>query len=191
MPRPELTIGQAAHATGLTRKAIRVYEAKGLLPPAQRTHTGYRLYNQADLELLTFIRRARTLGLHLDDIRDVLALRNGAIPPCATLRDMLDTRIAELDTTITELLALRGTLTDTRRLASACDDDRPVTACPIIEHTTPEPRSKPADSLTQDSREPRQIMRWESVAAPRYSTTGAASRPCASCRSGRSDGRHV
>lgn len=135
MPRPELTIGQAAQATGLTRKAIRVYEAKGLLPPAERSHTGYRLYSQADLELLGFIRRARTLGLHLDDIRDVLAIRNGAIPPCATVRNMIDARMAELDHTITELLALRATLAHTRQRASACDDDHPVTACPIIERT--------------------------------------------------------
>jgi MerR-like DNA binding protein len=57
-----LTIGQAAQAADLTRKALRVYEAKGLLPAAERTTAGYRLYDERDVELLTFIRRARTPG---------------------------------------------------------------------------------------------------------------------------------
>jgi len=87
-----------------------VYEAKGLLPATERTTAGYRLYNQDDVELLTFIRRARTLGLHLDDIREVLVIRDGGTPPCATVRDLLDARIAEIDATIAELLALRKTL---------------------------------------------------------------------------------
>ncbi|MFD8352442.1 heavy metal-responsive transcriptional regulator [Streptomyces coelicoflavus] len=129
MARPGLTIGQAARAAGITRKAVRVYEARGLLPAAQRTTAGYRLYSERDIKLMTFIRRARTLGLHLDDIRAVLAIRNGGTPPCATVRDLLDDRIAEIDTTIAELLALRETLTGTRQRA----DDQSVNVCGIIE----------------------------------------------------------
>ncbi|MEU9426250.1 heavy metal-responsive transcriptional regulator [Streptomyces sp. NPDC048342] len=132
-----LTIGQAAQAAGLTRKAVRVYEANGLLPTAERTTAGYRLYTEHDIELLTFIRRARTLGLHLDDIRDVLAIRDGGTPPCATVRDLLDARIAETDTTIAELRALRTTLTDTRQRADGYTDEEPVTVCAIIEDTSP------------------------------------------------------
>lgn len=83
MPPPGLTFGQAAKS-GVTRKAVRVYG--GLPPAAERTEAGYRLYGQHNHELLTFIRRARALGLHLDDICDVLAIRNGGTPPCATVR---------------------------------------------------------------------------------------------------------
>lgn len=133
MALPGLTIGRAAQAAGLTRKAVRVYEAKGLLPAAERTTTGYRLYDERDVERLTFIRRARTLGLHLDDVREVLAIRDGGIPPCATVRDLLNDRIAEIDATMTELLALRQTLTDTRQRADDRADDQPVTVCAIIE----------------------------------------------------------
>lgn len=133
MTLPGLTIGQAAEAAGVTRKAVRVYEARGLLPAAERTTAGYRLYSERDVELMTFIRRARTLGLHLDDIRDVLAIRNGGTPPCATVRDLLDDRIAEIDITVAELLALRKTLTETRQRADDCTDDQPVTVCGIIE----------------------------------------------------------
>jgi MerR family transcriptional regulator, copper efflux regulator len=133
-----LTIGQAAQAAGVTRKAVRVYEAKGLLAAADRTIAGYRLYDERDVELLTFIRRARTLGLHLDDIREVLAIRNGGIPPCASVSDLVDNRIAELDATVAALLALRDTLAETRQRAANCSDEQPVTVCGcgIIEDAT-------------------------------------------------------
>ncbi len=60
MDQPGLTIGQAAAAAGLTRKAVRVYEAKGLLPPTARTMTGYRLYSARDIEVLIFILSSRS-----------------------------------------------------------------------------------------------------------------------------------
>ncbi|WP_175410222.1 MerR family DNA-binding protein [Streptomyces sp. TRM64462] len=133
MASPMLTIGQAARAAGLTRKAVRVYEARGLLPEAERSTAGYRLYSPGDVELLAFIRRARALGLHLDDVREVLEIRRGGRPPCDAVRDLLDARVAEIDTTVADLLALRQALTDTRRAA----DERPCAesseVCPIIE----------------------------------------------------------
>jgi len=134
MSASELTIGQAAAAAGLTRKAIRVYETKGLLGPADRSPTGYRLYDQHHVEQLTFIRRARTLGLHLDDIRKVLDIHSGGLPPCAAVRDVLDERIADIDATVEELLSLRRSLVGTRRRAdNCCTDDKPATICSAIE----------------------------------------------------------
>ncbi|MFD8427798.1 heavy metal-responsive transcriptional regulator [Streptomyces coelicoflavus] len=146
MTRPGLTIGQAAKAAGVTRKAVRVYEARGLLPAAERTGAGYRLYDQRDIELLTFIRRARTLGLHLDDIRDVLAIRDGGSPPCATVRDLLDARIAEIDATVAELLALRKTLAATRQRAEDCTDGQAASVCGIIEDSQTDDRSRSSRS---------------------------------------------
>ncbi|KAA8962465.1 MerR family transcriptional regulator [Mycobacterium sp.] len=130
-----LTLGQAARAAGVSRKAMRVYEAKGLLPPAERSAAGYRLYSDADVELLTFIRRARQLGLHLDDIRHVLAVHHGGDIPCGTVLDLMDQRITEIDELVAELLALRTTLSQTRARAADCTHPRPVTFCPIIEDT--------------------------------------------------------
>src|ERR1700737_1598317 len=123
-----LTIGQAAQAAGVTRKAVRGYEAKGLIAAADRTIAGYRLYDD----------RARTLGVPLDDIREVLAIRDGGIPPCASVSDLVDNRIAELDATVAALLALRDTLAETRQRAANCSDEQPVTVCGcgIIEDAT-------------------------------------------------------
>ncbi|MFE1844608.1 heavy metal-responsive transcriptional regulator [Streptomyces sp. NPDC059515] len=128
-----LTIGQAAQAAGLTRKAVRVYEAKGLLPKAERSTAGYRLYTQDDVELLTFIRQARTLGLRLEDVREVLEIRRGGTPPCDAVRDLLDARIAEIDATVNDLIALRENLADTRRAADDRPCGEPSTVCSIIE----------------------------------------------------------
>lgn len=134
MPLSRLTIGQAAVAAGLTRKAVRVYEAKGLLPPVSRTPTGYRLYDDHDIELLTFIRRARAVGLHLTDIRKILNIRSNGARPCAAVRDLIDERITDIDTTIEELSGLRRSLVDTRREADdCCAEVKPATICRAIE----------------------------------------------------------
>jgi MerR family transcriptional regulator, copper efflux regulator len=132
-----LTIGQAAAAAGVTRKAVRVYEAKGLLTPADRSPTGYRLYDRHDVELLTFIRRARTLGLHLDDIGQILAIRSGGTPPCAAVRDLLDERIANLDATVADLLKLRRSLISTRARADDCCEEDTTAICLAIDEPAP------------------------------------------------------
>lgn len=132
----ELTIGRAATAAGLTPKAVRLYERRGLLPPAPRTAAGYRLYAPDDVDTLTFIRRARALDLPLDDIGAILALRRGGTSPCTQVRGLLDTRIAEVEQAISELEALLATLTATRRTAVPTDSapEPGAGVCPIIEH---------------------------------------------------------
>ncbi|MDQ2706538.1 MAG: MerR family transcriptional regulator [Actinomycetota bacterium] len=64
-------------ASGARGGRRRGYQAQGLLPAAERSTAGYRLYTDRDVELLTFIRRARSLGLHLGDISEVLDIRHG------------------------------------------------------------------------------------------------------------------
>ena len=130
-----MTVGQAAHAAGLTRKAVRLYEERGLLPPAPRTTAGYRLYDQDDVNTLTFIRRARALDLPLDDIGAILTLRRDGATPCAAVSDLLDARIVEIDKVITELQALRASLVATRQTAATtrAQPGPGGRVCPIIE----------------------------------------------------------
>ena len=130
-----MTVGQAAQAAGLTRKAVRLYEARGLLPPAPRTPAGYRQYGQDDIDALTFIRRARALDLPLDDIGAILALRRGGTTPCRQVRGLLDTRLAEIDKAITELQALRASLAAARQAAAitGTEPESVGPVCPIIE----------------------------------------------------------
>jgi MerR family copper efflux transcriptional regulator len=63
------TIGEVARDTGLTVKAIRYYEAEGLLPKLRRTPSGYRLFSQEEVRWLSLLRHARELGLPLSELR--------------------------------------------------------------------------------------------------------------------------
>lgn len=137
-----LTVGQAAQASGLSPKAIRLYERKGLLPPAQRTESGYRLFSADDLATLRFVRQAKTLGLRLDEIGDILALRRGGTRPCQHVVPLLNQRIAEIDQTIAELRQLRSTLTRTRRGGADTADTTPAGVCQIIEQAATAPGAR-------------------------------------------------
>jgi len=139
-PGAGLTIGLAARAAGVTRKAIRVYEDKGLVAPAARTAAGYRLFDPAEVDTLAFIRRARALGLHLDDVAEVLAVRRDGRSPC------------DIDTAIAELQQLRRTLVATREHPTnqKPDTDAPASICPIIEH--PDPSTSSRGSRSADPR---------------------------------------
>lgn len=126
-----LTVGQAARAAGVTPKAVRLYEAKGLLRPAERSEAGYRLYADDDVATLQFIRQARTLGLRLDEIGDILNIRRAGTAPCHHVLRLVDQHISDIDRTIAELHQLRDALSGTRKAAAqACTGD----VCRIIEH---------------------------------------------------------
>ncbi|GAB3394209.1 heavy metal-responsive transcriptional regulator [Amycolatopsis echigonensis] len=128
------TVGKAAEAAGLSAKAVRLYEAKGLLPPAERTAAGYRRYRDDDIAVLRFIRQAKTLGLSLNEIRDILDLRRSGTTPCQHVVALLDDRIREIDRTITELRQLRRTLADARADAHQHHAEHADGVCGIIEH---------------------------------------------------------
>lgn len=128
------TVGQAARRTGLTPKAIRLYEARGVLPLAERTEAGYRTFSQRDVDLLRFIQRARSLGLHLDEIKEILDLERGGTQPCATMLRLVEAHVQDIDRALADLRALRKTLLSVRNAAEE-SDRRGETAvvCRIIE----------------------------------------------------------
>ena len=136
--RPELAdaleqglhnIGQAAALTGVSAKMIRHYESIGLVAPAARTFANYRLYGEADLHRLRFIRRARSLGFSIKQIEALLALWDDPHRASAEVKQLARAHAAELGEKIRELQAMQRTL---ETLARQCHgDDRPT--CPILE----------------------------------------------------------
>ncbi len=121
-------IGEAAAAAGTSTKALRFYEAAGLLPPPERTSAGYRDYPAEILSRLDFIRRSQRAGLTLAAIREVLEIRDGGAAPCGHVQQLLTRRLADLDRQITDLLALRTTVTELHAGAATaepetCDPD--------------------------------------------------------------------
>jgi DNA-binding transcriptional MerR regulator len=149
-----VTTGQAAARTGLTRKAMRVYEAKGLLDQPARSAAGYRLYTADDIAVLTFIRQARTLGLHLEDIAEILTIHRRGTSPCDAVRELIDTRVAEITAAIADLRTLRGTLIQARNTGECPCPTTQV--CAIIEqpdlvHRRRAPERSLRSKLTQDA----------------------------------------
>lgn len=123
-----MNIGQAARRTGLSAKMIRYYESIGLLKPASRSDSGYRLYGQDDLHSLTFIKRSRDLGFSLEEVAKLLTLWQDRQRASADVKALASEHIADLNRRIEELVSLRDTLSE---LVAHCHgDDRPD--CPIL-----------------------------------------------------------
>lgn len=123
-----MLIGELATATGVSTKTLRFYETDGLLPEPERTPAGYRDYTDTAIDRVRFIRQAKAAGLTLAQIREILTIRDGGEPPCEHVADLvdqrieqLDLRLAELEHTRTELLALQARL-DTLDPADCHDD---------------------------------------------------------------------
>lgn len=115
-------IGDLAAELGLNPKTIRYYEGIGLVPEPERTASGYRLYDMSDLERLRFILKAKSIGLNLEEITEILALRTQNRQPCERVRAVVDAKLAAIDEqlrTLTELrrdlIKLRDEAQETRR----------------------------------------------------------------------------
>lgn len=116
-----MRIGELAGASGTTTKTLRFYEEAGLLPAPQRTSAGYRDYGPEAVQRLDFIRRSRRAGLTLNQIRDVLRVRDRGIAPCTHVRELLGSRLGDLDRQIVELQSLRDTVAELHDAAATVD----------------------------------------------------------------------
>ena len=130
-----LKIGELANATGLTTKAIRYYELLGLLRQARRTESGYRLYSDQDLQRLEFVKKAKHLGLSLEEIRDILTLREQDRVPCVHVLALLDQKVGYIDGLLRDLQEFRNELARLRSESAQQLDKLPKgsVVCGIIE----------------------------------------------------------
>ncbi len=124
-----MNIGEAAHKAGVTPKMVRHYESLGLLPRVRRTEAGYRVYGDAEVHTLRFIKRSRDLGFSMAEIAELVKLWQDRRRPSSSVKKVASAHVEELDRKIKELEAMRGTL---KHLIHCCrGDDRPD--CPILE----------------------------------------------------------
>lgn len=124
-----MNIGQAAEASGVSAKMIRYYEKTGLIEPAERTESGYRVYTKSDIHTLQFIRRARDLGFSVPQIQNLLALWHNRDRSSADVKAVAVEHIEQLCEKVSQMEEMIATL---RHLAERCsDDDRPD--CPILQ----------------------------------------------------------
>jgi Cu(I)-responsive transcriptional regulator len=129
-----LTIGHLARETGTKVETVRFYEKSGLLPAPARTEGNYRSYDQAHLNRLSFIRRARDLGFSLDQIRTLLALSDDRSQPCASVDAVAKEHRDEVVRKIADLESLKAELD---RMIDRCGSGL-VADCRIIESLSPQ-----------------------------------------------------
>jgi MerR family mercuric resistance operon transcriptional regulator len=121
-------IGVVARQSGCGIETIRFYEKAGVLPRAQRTESGRRIYDEGDVARITFIRRARELGFSLDDVRGLLRLAEGKEDACEKVQSVAQHHLDEIAVKIADLMTMQTVL---GALVVRCEEDDNTT-CPLI-----------------------------------------------------------
>ncbi len=124
-----MNIGQLAREAGVPIDTVRYYERQHLLPRAQRSAGGYRVFSDSDLTRLRFIRRAKALGFTLEEIGELLALSDQRQQDVAKVRDTAVHRLQDIQQRIDELQRMHGAL---KQLVDACPGHGDNAACPIL-----------------------------------------------------------
>ena len=130
-----LLIGEVATRSGATRKALRLYERAGILPPSRRTPSGYRVYDSQALGLIAFVRQAQRLGFRLDEIKEIVVIKRAGRLPCSHVRDLVRRKTDELDQRLKDLMAVRHGLRALLNGWRSVRRDQAV-VCPHIEHAS-------------------------------------------------------
>jgi MerR family transcriptional regulator, copper efflux regulator len=124
-----MNIGQAAAVSGVPPKTIRYYEGIGLIRPAARTDSGYRVYGETDVAVLRFVKRARSLGFSVEEVAALLALWRDKHRAAAEVQAIARERIRQIDGKIRQLQTLARALRD---LSARCEGgDQPD--CPVLD----------------------------------------------------------
>lgn len=103
-----MRVAELAGAVEVAPDTIRYYEKVGLLPSPERSPAGYRQYGDDAVDRLRFIQGAQRLGLRLEEIRDLLAVRDTGTCPCEPASELLARRLVELDAEMARLAQLRA-----------------------------------------------------------------------------------
>lgn len=131
-----MKIGDLAKRAGVGIDTVRYYEREGLLPQAQRRSSGYRMYDEDDIQRLRFIRRAKALGFTLPEVRDLLALSSRKGDDMAAMKAAARQKLVDVDAKIAELTRIRDGL---GALIDACPGQGALARCPILNAIAEEP----------------------------------------------------
>ena len=133
MVRDGLLIGEVARKSGVSRKALRLYEKAGILPLPRRTASGYRVYGPETLALLGFVTQARRLGFRLDEINRIVELKRSGRAPCQHVMNLVHLKLQNIEQALTDLAEVRGQLRGLLRSWRSRRHRSPA-VCPCIEH---------------------------------------------------------
>ena len=105
-----MRISEIARRFKINTQPIYFYERIGLLPEAKRNPVGYRIFEDSDIERLNLIERAKALGLTLDEIKQILQLKDGQCLTCEAVHQRLLQKLQDIEHKIAQLQELRGEL---------------------------------------------------------------------------------
>ena len=124
-----LTIGAVARHAAVGVDTVRYYEREGLLPAPRWRESGYRDYDRATVARLKFIRRAKSLGFTLDEIRGLLALSADHERGVRGVKQRAEAKLAEIEQRIAEMQRMRRGL---KKLVAECPGHGDPRTCPIL-----------------------------------------------------------
>lgn len=125
----DFSIGQVSRATGVNIETIRYYERINILPEPARTQGQHRLYDQIHVDRLNFVRRSRTLGFSLKEIRELLHLVDGAEFTCDQINEIAVAHLSDIRAKIADLRRMEKVL---KQMTAQCALGE-VPGCPIID----------------------------------------------------------
>ena len=125
-----LRIGDVAARAGVNRQTLRYYERRGILGEPKRSTTGYREYPTDTVRLIRFIKRAQELGFTLDEIEELIALRQTSPRRRAKVRELAAAKMRDIDEKLARLQAMRSALST---LVADCACGAETVTCPILE----------------------------------------------------------
>lgn len=132
-----LKIGEVTERTGLSADTLRYYEKIGLLPHVSRNTSGVRLYSDKDLSRINFIKRAQRMKFTLDEIKQLLTMREDPQHAKDDIRHLTVKKLEDIESHLTDLSTMRNELTLLLNLCRASEE-----GCPIIEDLDADPQTK-------------------------------------------------
>ncbi|BAQ62381.1 mercuric resistance operon regulatory protein [Geminocystis sp. NIES-3708] len=131
-----LKIGEIAKQTRVSVATLRYYESLKLVQPIQRGENGYRYYELDAVKVVQFIKKAQSLRFSLEEIRQIIEIRNYGKPPCELVKNLLDKKIEELKTQIQQMTSFKAELENYReswRINDLnIDNQETKEICPLI-----------------------------------------------------------
>jgi MerR family Zn(II)-responsive transcriptional regulator of zntA len=125
-----LTIGKLATLAETSTDTLRYYEREGLIKPADRTESGYRLYDKDSARRIHFIKQAQHCGFTLTEIRDLLVLRTRDAACCGDVRNRAIEKKLQLEHKIKAMKSMSKALD--HLIAECIDEAQPVGECTIL-----------------------------------------------------------
>lgn len=126
----ELTIGKAALKASMSKDTVRLYEREGLIGKPKRLSNGYRVYSEDILIRLKFIKRAKTMGFTLNEIKELLAIKHTSKNTCGDVKHQSEKKLNDVIEKIKELQKLKKAL---NVMIDTCEKIHKENECPIIQ----------------------------------------------------------